>query len=64
MTLGVFLLFPSFHGVRGPVNAEMLLTYNSPILYTCMILFFLKIWGWRTIILSVQPYEHNFEGYS
>lgn len=30
MTLGVSLLFPSFHGVRGPVNAEMLSTYSTP----------------------------------
>lgn len=29
MTLGVSLLFPSFHGVRGPVNAEMLSIYNT-----------------------------------
>lgn len=28
MTLGVSLLFPSFHGVRGPVNEEMLSTYS------------------------------------
>lgn len=30
MTLGVSLLFPSFHGVRGPVNEEMLSIYNTP----------------------------------
>lgn len=30
MTLGVSLLFPSFHGVRGPVNEEMLSTYSTP----------------------------------
>lgn len=29
MTLGVSLLFPSFHGVRGPVNEEMLSTYTD-----------------------------------
>lgn len=64
MTLGVSLLFPSFHGVRGPVNAEMLSTYSTPYIVYMHDIILCQDWGWRTIILNIQPYEHSFEGYS